>query len=185
MPIAFRACLAFALLTALVACKPSSPESATTTADNAPAATETAAGKVSAVAGALNPMTSPKEEIMASVDKFASLKSYRHLRGELVFCNMDGRMFRKNEVKHPLWRACRKAGLRQVGWHLLRQTFASHLAMRGASMRVIQELLGHSTIQMTMRYAHLAPEVARDAVRMLDNISRGSGVAAAIGSGAK
>lgn len=36
--------------------------------------------------------------------------------------------------------------------------------MRGAPLKAIQEMLGHSTIQMTMRYAHLAPEVARDAV---------------------
>ena len=76
MPTAFRACLAFALLTALVACKPASPESAATTADNAPAATETTAAKVSAVADTLNPLASAKDELMASVDKFTALKSY-------------------------------------------------------------------------------------------------------------
>jgi len=42
--------------------------------------------------------------------------------------------------------------------------------MRGAPLKAIQELLGHSTIQMTMRYAHLAPEVAREAVRLLDEL---------------
>ncbi len=40
--------------------------------------------------------------------------------------------------------------------------------MRGAPLKAIQEMLGHSTIQMTMRYAHLAPEVAREAVELLD-----------------
>ena len=40
--------------------------------------------------------------------------------------------------------------------------------MRGVPLRVVQELLGHSTIQMTMRYAHLAPEVTRDAVNLMD-----------------
>jgi site-specific recombinase XerD len=49
--------------------------------------------------------------------------------------------------------------------------------MRGAPLKAIQELLGHATIQMTMRYAHLAPEVARDAVRLLDaNDARGKTV---------
>lgn len=61
-------------------------------------------------------------------------------------------------------------GLRQIGWHCQRRSFASHLAMRGAPLKAIQELLGHSTIQMTMRYAHLAPEVAREAVRLLDGL---------------
>ncbi len=50
--------------------------------------------------------------------------------------------------------------------------------MRGAPLKAIQDLLGHATIQMTMRYAHLAPEVARDAVRLLDaNETRGKTVA--------
>ena len=43
-------------------------------------------------------------------------------------------------------------------------TFASHLVMRGAPIKAVQELMGHSTILMMMRYVHLAPEVARDAV---------------------
>ncbi len=46
--------------------------------------------------------------------------------------------------------------------------------MRGAPLKAIQELLGHATIQMTMRYAHLAPEILREAVRLLDaNEARG------------
>jgi len=41
--------------------------------------------------------------------------------------------------------------------------------MKGASLKSVQELLGHATIQMTMRYAHLSPEVKRDAVALLDS----------------
>jgi site-specific recombinase XerD len=73
-------------------------------------------------------------------------------------------MFTKNECKHPLWRACERAGLRRIGWHVLRHTFASHLVMRGAPLKAVQELLGHATIEMTMRYAHLSPDTRRDAV---------------------
>ena len=40
--------------------------------------------------------------------------------------------------------------------------------MRCAPLKAIQELLGHSTIDMTMRYAHLSPDARRDAVRLLD-----------------
>jgi site-specific recombinase XerD len=41
--------------------------------------------------------------------------------------------------------------------------------MKGAPLKTIQELLGHATIDMTMRYAHLSPEVKRDAVDLLDS----------------
>jgi integrase len=70
--------------------------------------------------------------------------------------------------KWPLWSACRKAGLQRIGWHALRHTFASHLVMRRAPLKAGQELLGRSTIEMTMRYSHLSPDVRKDAVRLLD-----------------
>jgi integrase len=49
-----------------------------------------------------------------------------------------------------------------------RHTFASHLVMRGVALKAVQELLGHATMETTMRYAHLTPDVKRDAVRLLD-----------------
>lgn len=61
-----------------------------------------------------------------------------------------------------------------MGWHVLRRTFASHLVMRGASMKQNQELLGHADIKMTMRYAHLSPEARREAVSLLDLPSNGT-----------
>ena len=130
-------------------------------------------------------VTEPKSgkgrDIPLGDEAIAALKAERHLRGPLVFCDAAGRMWKKNEVKHPLWRACRKAGLRQIGWHVLRHTFASHLVMRGAAMKVVQELLGHATIEMTMRYAHLSPDVPRHAVKLLDGL--GSSAAPAPNAG--
>lgn len=124
------------------------------------------------------PKSGHAREIPLGDEVLKALKSHRHLRGHLVFCTMEGEVFTVGEPRYWLERYCRKAGLREMGWHALRHTFASHLAMRGAPLKAIQDLLGHATIQMTMRYAHLAPEVARDAVRLLDaNEVRGKTVA--------
>ena len=68
-------------------------------------------------------------------------------------------------------RTCKKAGLREIQWHTLRHSFASHLVMLGRSLKEIQELLGLGTLQMPMRYA-LSPDVKRDAVRALDGPER-------------
>ena len=117
-----------------------------------------------------SPKNGRTREIPLGIDVLRALKDHRHLKGESVFCGPAGRLLHKNETKHPLWRACRKAGLRQIGWHALRHSFASHLVMRGAPIRGVQELLGHSTIEMTMRYAHLSPNVTREIVGLLDSV---------------
>lgn len=102
-----------------------------------------------------------------TADIFASLRSYRHLCGPLAFCNTDGSYLTDNQTKH-LYRACRKAFLDEFGWHVLRHSFASHLVMRGAPLKAVQELLGHATIDMTMRYAHLSPAAKNEAISLLD-----------------
>jgi len=50
--------------------------------------------------------------------------------------------------------------------HALRHTFASHFVMQGGNILVLQRILGHSTINMTMRYAHLAPGHFQEAVTL-------------------
>jgi site-specific recombinase XerD len=54
--------------------------------------------------------------------------------------------------------AAKDAKLADFTWHCLRHTFASRLVMAGVDLRTVQELMGHKTIQMTVRYAHLAPQ---------------------------
>src|SRR5206468_1167221 len=66
-----------------------------------------------------------------------------------------------------LKKAAKEVGLGNIGWHTLRHTFASHLAMQGAPLPVLQALLGHSSITTTMRYAHVAPSALRSAIEML------------------
>jgi integrase len=60
------------------------------------------------------------------------------------------------------------AGVGDIGWHTLRHTFASHLAVKGVPVPVVQALLGHASISTTMRYAHVAPSALRSAIDMLN-----------------
>ncbi len=50
--------------------------------------------------------------------------------------------------------------------HALRHTFASHFIQKGGNILTLQRILGHSSLAMTMRYAHLAPDHLRDAVML-------------------
>ena len=61
------------------------------------------------------------------------------------------------DIKNGFHRALELAEIRDFTWHDLRHTFASWLMMRGASLRSVAELLGHQSLKMTMRYAHLSP----------------------------
>jgi integrase len=85
----------------------------------------------------------------------------------LVFCHNDGQPHTYRQANYALEKACRGTKLQGTQWHTLRHTFASHLAMKGVSLRAIQELLGHSTQIMTEKYAHLSPHVIKDAVMTL------------------
>lgn len=84
-----------------------------------------------------------------------------------VFVNIHGQPL--NGYKHWFDPAVRKAGIGGFTWYCLRHTFASRLVMAGVDLRTVAELMGHKTIQMTMRYAHLAPAHKLAAVERLTN----------------
>ena len=78
----------------------------------------------------------------------------RRLDVPLVF-HRDG--VRTLDIRVAFAGACRRAGIRDFHFHDLRHTFASHLVMAGVDLTTVQKLLGHKTLSMTLRYAHLAP----------------------------
>ena len=65
--------------------------------------------------------------------------------------------------------ALEEAKIGEYSWHCNRHTFASRLVMAGVDLRTVAELLGHRTLQMVMRYSHLAPEHQASAVDRLVN----------------
>ena len=130
-----------------------------------------------------------KSRIVPMTDALAdALKALRHLKGELVLYT-DGddgpEACTHSTVRAWLLAAERRAGLatqavtklktgktrifwRDSGLHKLRHTFCSHLAMRGASPKAIQELAGHENMTTTMRYMHLSPGARRSAIDLLN-----------------
>jgi len=59
------------------------------------------------------------------------------------------------------------AGIKDLRFHDLRHTAASHLVLKGASLQVVAEILGHADMRMTQRYAHLSPEFKATAIALL------------------
>jgi integrase len=100
------------------------------------------------------------------------LREHRHLKSERVLTQNNGLTLSADIVKHHVERAARRAQIKEDGVHRLRHTFCSHLAMRGAPVRAIQELAGHQDLTTTQRYMHLSPAALDGAIRLLD----GSGV---------
>ena len=98
--------------------------------------------------------------------------------GALVFPLFCGEVFGNDRKMAPsfykAWQktviAAKADGLdgRDLCWHTLRHTFASRLVSAGVGLHVVQRLLGHQSIAMVMRYAHLGATDMRDAVRLLD-----------------
>jgi integrase len=89
----------------------------------------------------------------------------RSLDGGPVFVNMQGEQLQG--YKHWFDDAVAEAGVQDFTWYCLRHTFASRLVMAGVNLRTVPDLMGHKTIQMTMRYSHLAPAHQLSAVERL------------------
>ncbi|MBB5056075.1 integrase [Granulicella aggregans] len=120
-----------------------------------------------------------------TVRKLANTKSGRHISLNHValtalktlyeMSGPSGPVFLNSKktpmIAHREWfdPAVAEAKIANYTWHKNRHTFASRLAMAGVDIRTIAQLMGHSTIQMSMRYAHLSPDHNQSAVDRLAN----------------
>jgi len=119
-----------------------------------------------------------------------ALRPERVRDGHVLFVNTKGKRRRSVPIdqalhdrihqhfqEHGLFTNCRdsfdyavkKSGLKlPVGQktHVLRYTFASHFMMNGGNILTLQKVLGHASLNMTMRYAHLAPDYLKDVIKL-------------------
>lgn len=95
------------------------------------------------------PLTEKHDTILAQLT--------RHISG--VVFHYNGKPIKS--VKNSFGKAVKRAEIKDVTFHTLRHTFASWAVMDGMPLNVLKEILGHSTLDMVMRYAHLSPDHLR------------------------
>ena len=114
----------------------------------------------------------PKSRKGRMVPMTNTLREYLHPRSEkkgFVFHDDEGVPYHYHRVSNRLKRTFERAGLDEYGgWHIFRHSYAARLATEGIPLRTIQKLLGHSTITMTERYAHLMPDALTAALGPLE-----------------
>ena len=99
---------------------------------------------------------------------FKQIRKRQHLSSEYVF-TFEGKPVAS--VKVGFNSALKRAGISDFTYHDLRHTFAGHFVMRRGSLKDLQEILGHKTMNMTLIYAYLSKEHKRKAVNLLNGLT--------------
>ena len=116
---------------------------------------------------------SPKNNKIRSVPlslRVVQMLKNRDRYSVYIFHDKKGLPLKYTCCRLRLKKLCKKANLRLIGWHTLRHSFASHLAARNNSVIAIKELLGHSDVKTTMRYAHPNLLMLQSAIESLEPV---------------
>lgn len=103
------------------------------------------------------------------VECFKGIRKRQQLTSQYVFPDEKGGHI--HDIKTAFKSALDRASITDFRPHDLRHTFASHYLMRGGSLKALKEILGHADIKMTMRYAHLSKEFAKEEIQVLNGLT--------------
>jgi len=109
------------------------------------------------------PINDDLEECLKGIRKRLGLAS------EYLFPDNNGNHIK--DIKTAFGSALKRSGIDDFRPHDLRHTFASHFLMRGGSLKALKEILGHADIKMTMRYAHLSKEFAKEEIQLMNGLT--------------
>jgi integrase len=98
----------------------------------------------------------------------ASLPAFRRAKGALAFSREDGGAQNPRRICKIHHKVCERAGVPKIRFHDLRHQYASLFSMRGGNPKVLQKLMGHSTLAMTERYAHMADDFVLSHAKMVE-----------------
>jgi len=90
----------------------------------------------------------------------------KHPKSAYIFCNPAGKPY--CDIRKSFFTACKESGIINFRFHDLRHTFASQLVMSGVDLNTVRELLGHKSLDMTLRYSHLSADHKKRAVDTLN-----------------
>lgn len=109
-----------------------------------------------------------KRIVPMNEDVFRAIQPlWKDQRSEFVFCEEDGSPINVAHMDRHFRYARTRAGSSKIRFHDLRHSFASHFMMNKGSIYDLQKILGHSTVKMTERYAHLSPSHLDDAIKIV------------------
>jgi len=99
-------------------------------------------------------------------ETFKSSKiEFERTQDEYVFCDDSGKPFTR--LDRSFKTALRRAGIRNFRFHDCRHTFSSYWMMSGGDIYKLSKILGHSSVKVTERYAHLSPDYGKDTIESL------------------
>lgn len=94
-----------------------------------------------------------------------------YIDNDLVFCNEVGQPIEPSYLRVMYYRILEKAKIERKNFHTLRHTFASRMLESNVQGKVVQELLGHGSISMTLDiYSHLLPETKKNSIQQIDHL---------------